>query len=227
MKRLSVNGNKAVFSVEGESDQHADAEGHRHDRDKDGKPETALIEGVEIDPAAVFRADGNDHDVVNRRVNRCGKETEQRFLQGDFGTLFTEQERKQRHHRGNKMHMAVCAAELIAHAVKRNEEEDHRGKGEHQRNNADKFQQLRVFRKRVGFPSEDADIVNRNDDRGDSRQDIGVGRKKQEAFPAVVDHGVVDEKHNTIMKAVMVAVRQFNISEIPAFVFVTLLTPGE
>ena len=32
---------------------------------------------------------------------------------------------------------------------------------------------------------------------------------------------------NTIMKAVMVAVRQFNISEIPAFVFVTLLTPGE
>ena len=92
------------------------------------------------------------------------------------------------------MHMAVCAAELIAHAVKRNEEEDHRGKGEHQRNNADKFQQLRVFRKRVGFPSEDADIVNRNDDRGDSRQDIGVGRKKQEAFPAVVDHGVVDEK---------------------------------
>ena len=92
------------------------------------------------------------------------------------------------------MHMAVCSAELIAHSVKRDQEKHHRGKGQHQRNHSDIFQQLRVFRERVCLSSENADVVNRYDNRCDRCQEVRVGREEQEAFPAVVDDGVIDEK---------------------------------
>ena len=161
----------SVPCVEGKPDEHTNAEGGSHDRDENREPESDLIESVEIDPAAVLLADSDDHDIINRSVNRRGKETEKGFLQADFRTLFTEQERKQRHHRGDQMHMAVCSAELIAHSVKR-------------------------------------DVV-----------------KNRKLSQPLLMTGSSMKNSSTITKKVIEAVRQFNISEIPAFVFVTLLTP--
>ena len=63
----------SVPCVEGKPDEHTNAEGGSHDRDENREPESALIESVEIDPAAVLLADSDDHDIINRSVNRRGR----------------------------------------------------------------------------------------------------------------------------------------------------------